>query len=200
MIMSIPQFSLLPNQVLPLNVWGYILIALLVAVEGPITTLAGAVASSTGYLNPVLVFVSASIGNLTADILWYVLGYIGKPEWLVQYGKWFGIKEKVVLRLQKDISTHIHKILFLAKLTLGLVIPALIAAGMARVPIRRWIGVLFGAECIWTGTLMLVGYYFGYMILRIETNLRWISAAGGAIFLVIMVIYILRQRTKLESE
>jgi membrane-associated protein len=202
MIMSISQFFLLPDQVLPLNLWGYILIALLTAVEGPITTLAGAVASSTGYLNPVLVFVSASLGNLTADILWYTLGYIGKPEWLVQYGKWFGIKEKVVLRLQKDINLHIHKILLLAKLTLGFVIPTLIAAGMARVPIKRWIGVLFGAECIWTGGLVLVGYYFGYMILRIEADLRWVSIAGGVIFFVIIAVYIYisHRRTNLEGE
>ena len=82
-------------QVQPLGVWAYILLAVLVAVEGPVTTLAGAVASSAGYLNPLLVFVSASCGNLSADVIWYALGYAGKKEWLVHYGGRFGVKENV---------------------------------------------------------------------------------------------------------
>jgi membrane protein DedA with SNARE-associated domain len=67
-------------QVQPLGIWTYILLAILVAVEGPIATLAGSVASSAGYLNPVLVFVSASCGNLTSDILWYSMGYLASRK------------------------------------------------------------------------------------------------------------------------
>jgi membrane protein DedA with SNARE-associated domain len=191
---------LFPNQVQPLGGWAYVFIALLTAVEGPLTTLGGAVAASSGYLNPVLVFVSASIGNLTADTLWYSLGYLGKTEWLVRYGKWFGIKEKFIARLQTDIHAHIQKVLFVAKLTLGFVIPTLIAAGLARVPFKRWFGPLFAAECLWTGSLVLAGYYFGYLVQRIEADLRWVSLGGAAIFLVALVFYLSRRRMDLESE
>src|SRR5690349_864457 len=119
---------LLPDPTAAWGGWAYILLAILVAVEGPITTLAGAVAASTGYLNPILVFVSASLGNLTADTLWYSLGYFGKIEWLLRYVGKLSIKESAVARLQKDIHTHIHKVLFIAKLTLGFVVPTLVAA------------------------------------------------------------------------
>jgi membrane protein DedA with SNARE-associated domain len=164
----------------PLAVWSYFLLAILVAVEGPIATLLGAVAASTGFLNPVLVFVSASLGNLTADIL--------------------GVKENVMTRLQEDIHDHIHKVLFIAKLTMGLVIPALIAAGLARVPFKRWFGVLFGAECIWTGSLVLVGYYFGAFIQQFEANLRWISLAGAIVLVVIVITYLSQLRHRMEIE
>jgi membrane protein DedA with SNARE-associated domain len=191
---------LIPGQTASWGGWAYIFIALLVAVEGPITTLAGAVAASAGYLNPVLVFVAAGIGNLTADILWYSLGYLGKIEWLMHYGGWLGIKESSLARLQKDIHVHIHKILFVAKLTLGFVVPTLIAAGLARVPFKRWFGVLFAGECLWTGGLVLAGYYFGYMIQRIETNLRWVSVGGGVIFIAIVIYYLSHHRPKLEQD
>jgi membrane protein DedA with SNARE-associated domain len=191
---------LIPGQTSGWGGWAYIFIALLVAVEGPITTLAGAVAASAGYLNPVLVFVAAGIGNLTADTLWYSLGYLGKIEWLTRYGGWFGIKESSVAHMYQHIHTHIQKFLFVAKLTLGFVVPALIAAGLARVPFRRWFGVLFAAECIWTGALVLVGYYFGYMIQRIETNLRWVSVGGGVIFIAIVIYFLSHHRPKLEQE
>jgi membrane protein DedA with SNARE-associated domain len=183
-----------------LGAWAYLLLALVVAAEGPIATLAGAAAAAAGLLNPILVFVSASIGNLTADILWYSVGYVRKPEWLVKYAGWLGIKENIIVRLQEDIHEHIRKILFVAKLTLGFVIPALIAAGLARVPFKRWFGVLFAAECIWTGSLVLTGYYFGTLVQRIETNLRWISIGGALIFVAIVLVYFSRFRQKMEKE
>jgi len=179
--------------------WAYVVLAIVVAVEGPVTTLAGAVAASTGLLNPVLVFVSASIGNLIADTLWYSLGYLGKIEWAVRYGGWLGIKEQSITRMQKDVQDHIHKILFIAKLTLGFVIPTLIAAGLARVPFKRWFGVLFAAECLWTGSLVLVGYYFGHLIQQIETDLRWLSLGGGFIFIIIVGLYLSHRRVDSEG-
>ena len=197
---NITYINSLLNFIQLLGGWTYILLALLVAVEGPLITLAGAVAASAGYLNPVLVFASASVGNLTADTVWYSVGYLGKTEWLVRYGGWFGLKQKLIERLQKDIQTHIRKILFAAKLTLGFVVPTLIAAGLARVPVKRWFGALFTAECIWTGGLVLAGYYFGTLAQRIETNLRWVSLGGTAIFLVIVIIYITRRKSDLEIE
>lgn len=183
----------------PLAVWAYFLLMILVAVEGPIATLVGAVAASTGLLNPVLVFVSASLGNLTADVLWYSLGYIGKGEWLMKLSGRFGVKENVMTRLQKDVHEHIHTVLFIAKLTMGLVIPTLLAAGLTRVPFKRWFGVLFAAECIWTGSLVLAGYYFGAFTQHIEANLRWISLAGAMMLVLIVITYISRFRHGREN-
>lgn len=180
--------------------WPYFFLAILVAVEGPITTLAGAVAASAGYLNPVLVFVAAAIGNLTADTLWYSLGYLGKIEWLTRYGGWFGVKESSVARLQQDIHTHIHKVLFVAKLTLGFVVPTLIAAGLARVPFKRWFGVLFAAECIWTGGLVLAGYYFGYLVQRIEMDLGYVSVGGVVLIVGLVIYYLAYHRLHLKKE
>ena len=183
--------------------WGglaYILLAILVAVEGPFATLAGAVAASAGYLNPVLVFMAASTGNLTADILWYSLGYFGKIDWWIHHFGRLGIKESSLARLQKDIDSHIHKVLFIAKLTLGLVVPTLVAAGLARVPFKRWFGVLFAAECIWTGGLVVTGYYFGYMVQRIERDLRWVSLGGIVVIIGLILYYIAHHRSKLGQE
>src|SRR6266487_268377 len=194
------SLHILPNQTTSLGGWAYLFLAILVAVEGPITTLAGAVAASAGYLNPVLVFIAAAVGNLTADTLWYSLGYLGKIEWLTRYGGWFGVKESSVARLQKDIHAHIHKILFAAKLTLGFVIPTLIAAGLARVPFKRWFGALFAAECIWTGSLVLAGYYFGYLVQRIETDLRYISVGGVVLIIALVIYYLAYHRLNLKKD
>jgi membrane protein DedA with SNARE-associated domain len=187
------------NQVQPLGNWFYMLLALFVAVEGPLATLAAAIASSTGYLDPRLVFVSASCGNLSADILWYSLGYLGKIELLGRYGGWLGIKQDTILRLKQGIHDHVGKFLFVAKLTLGLVVPTLIAAGLARVSWRRWIGVLFLAESIWTGSLVLAGYYYGQYLLNMEKGLKLISIGSTAILIIILGIYALRWRSQKDN-
>ena len=74
--------------------WNYLILAVLVAVEGPIVTLLGASASASGYLQSGFVIAAAAIGNVTADMLWYFLGYAGKIEWLVPYQRWLGIKPR----------------------------------------------------------------------------------------------------------
>ena len=187
--MNLPLLSLPELQH---QVWPYILLAFLVAIEGPIVTLAAAVASSAGYLDPKLVFVSASCGNMSADILWYSLGFMGKLEWIERYGKWVGLKRDTILRLKNGIGDHIGKILFIAKLTLGLVVPTLLAAGLARVPWKRWIGVLFLAEGLWTGSLVLAGYYYGQYIQSIETGLKWVSISATMLIIGGLAFYFLQ--------
>lgn len=191
-----------PVDVLP-QVWGgwaYLLLALLVALEGPLTTLAAAVAASVGLLNPVLVFVFASLGNLTADTMWYGLGYLGKTEWILRYGSWLGVKEHALTRLQEDVQTHILKILFVGKLTLGFMVPILITTGLMRIPIKRWFGVLFMAECIWTGSLVLIGYHFGRLVQTLQTSLRWVSLGGAALFLIILLFYLTRRQLEPDRD
>jgi membrane protein DedA with SNARE-associated domain len=200
MISALSSLPILYSQIQPLGIWLYVLLAFFVAVEGPLATLAAAVASSAGYLDPRLVFVSASCGNLSADILWYLLGYLGKIELLGRYGGWMGIKQDTILRLKQGIHDHVRKLLFIAKLTLGFIIPTLVAAGLARVSWRRWLGTLLLAEGIWTGGLVLAGYYYGQYILHLEKGLKWISIGSTAILFVILGIYILRRRSRKDIE
>ncbi len=180
-----------------LGFWAYLLLALLVMVEGPVATLAGAVAASAGYMKPVWVFMSAATGNVLADILWYTLGYIGKMDWLRRYGKWFGLREKVIVRLTGDIQRHAPKLLFVAKLTLGFTIPTLVATGLAKVPIRRWLGVLLVSETLWTGALVFLGFHFGQYVQRLERGVEIITLGGTLLFVVALLIYVayLRKRS-----
>jgi len=174
------------GQLQQLGPWNYLLLALFVLIEGPIATLLGAIAASTGVLNPYLVFLSASAGNLTADTLWYLLGRTGRVEWLLHHGRWLGIRKEHLDRFVQDMHTHAVKVLLLAKLTASFAIPALIAAGMARVPWRRTFSVVFIGECIWTGSLVFLGYHFSSSLKRLEEGLQLIALAG--FFLIILLL------------
>ena len=51
------------GQLPQLGIWTYLVLAVLVAIEGPVATLLGAAAASAGLMRPGLVFITAAAGN-----------------------------------------------------------------------------------------------------------------------------------------
>lgn len=176
--------------------WTYIVLGLLVLVEGPIATLLGAAAASAGLMRPLAVFAAAAIGNLTADTLWYSVGYMGKTKWIRQFGQRFGVRESLIQHLEAHMIKHAVRVLFLAKLTLSFVIPSLIAAGLLRIPMKRWFPTLILAETLWTGSLVLIGYYTTEAIKRVEL---WVEYAALGISVIFVLIVILEGRRLIKQ-
>ncbi len=161
-----------------LGFYTYIILGLLVLIEGPIATLLGAAAASAGLMRPWGVFAAAAIGNLTADTLWYTLGYLGKSNWIRNLGRMFGVSDSLIKHLEQQMIDHAVRVLFLAKLTLSFIIPSLIAAGLLRIPWKRWFPSLIAAETLWTGSLVLIGYFTTEAIKRVA---QWVEYVGLAI-------------------
>lgn len=179
--------SLRNGQLPELGQWTYVILALLVAVEGPIATLLGAAAASTGLMRPIPVFLAASTGNLIADTLWYGLGYAGKLEWVSRFGQRMGIDKRHLERLERNLQKHAIKVIFLAKLTVSFVIPTLVAAGLVKAPWRKWFPAVFAGEMIWTGSLVLLGYYVTEAIKRVEQGVEYVILFGSAFFLAFLL-------------
>lgn len=125
------------------HLWPYALIVILVAVEGEATILVAAGTAAAGYLNPFSVLVAATLGNLVADVLWFALGYYGRIDWLLHRLKWVGITTQKLEALKRLIHRDVVKLLIIAKLTNWMMIPALVATGVARVPWKRWFPLIF---------------------------------------------------------
>ncbi len=179
--------SLRNGQLPELGAWTYVLLAVLVAVEGPIGTLLGAAAASAGLMRPIPVFIAAAAGNLIADSLWYGLGYAGKMEWVLRFGRRVGVQQRHLERLENNLREHAVKVIFLAKLTVSFVIPTLIAAGLVKAPWRKWFPPVFIGEMLWTTALMLVGYYATEAIKRVEQGIEYIILFGSAFFLMFLL-------------
>lgn len=173
--------------------WFYPLVALLTAIEGPFATLVAAAASAAGLARPGLVFVSAATGNLAADSLWYALGRAGRLEWITRIGGRFGLRPLHITALRRRMRHHAPRVLFVAKLTEGLIIPALVVAGLSRVRWRRWLLPIAAAEVIWTGGLVMVGYHAAGAIRQFDAMVQYVSL-GAAVALALAGLYWLRRR------
>ncbi len=167
--------------------WSYLLLAVLVAFEGPIATLLGAAAASTGLMHPGLVFTAAATGNLTADTLWYSLGYLGRLDWLMRLSKHIGLNPSTIERMEAVLRRHAPTILFVSKLTISPMIPALIATGLIKYPWKRWFPSVFAGEMIWTGALVLIGYFGLIAIKKVQLGIEHAVLAGGILFIILIL-------------
>jgi membrane protein DedA with SNARE-associated domain len=184
------------SQIASFGPLSYLLLALLVAIEGPIATLLGAAAASLGYLNPAVVFFAAAAGNLTSDTLWYYLGYIGKIEWVNRFGQRLGVSVQKLVVLEDMLQKHAPKVLFFSKLTVSPMIPALIATGLIKYPWRRWFPAVFAGEMIWTGSLVLIGYFGVQAIKKVELGLEHAILAASVVFIIFIIWFGRRLLTK----
>ncbi|MCB0033791.1 MAG: VTT domain-containing protein [Anaerolineales bacterium] len=179
-----------------LGYWTYILLAILVAVEGPAATMLGGVMAAAGLLNPFGVFFAAGTGNFTADAGWYMLGRWGHFDYLMERFPRLRKFAPQISYLQSEMRQHATKLLLFTKLSMGVaIIPTLIAAGMARIKWRRLVPVSLLSEVLWTGGLVLSGYYLGNYITELEQGLQ-ILAIVGAILLGLFGLWLYKQLAK----
>jgi len=169
-----------------LGTWSYILLAVLVATEGPLSTLLGASAAAAGLLEWQWVLVATIAGNIVGDSLWYSVGYLGKMQWLYKHGRWFGMRPHHVERLEREMQSHARKLILFAKVAYGLIVPTLVAAGMARVPWRKWFPVVFVVETLWSILLVWVGFHTAAFIQEFRQTLHVV----GLGLLVLVVLFV----------
>lgn len=173
------------------HMWIYILVTLMVMLEGPLSILIASTAASSGFLYPLPVFAAASLGNLLGDILWYLLGRSGKIEWALKL-RFLRLDVERIHFLKQSIARHAVKILLIAKLTNGMIVPTLIATGLARVPLRRWFPFIFVANLFTTGAFVGLGYYTALNLQHVDHWLRYVAIAFSIIIFLFIALWIQR--------
>jgi membrane protein DedA with SNARE-associated domain len=174
--------------------WTYVLLAVLVATEGPLSTLLGATAAAAGYLDWRWVLTATLVGNIAGDCIWYTVGYMGKMKWLYEHGSWLGLRPHHVERLEREMRAHATKLIVFAKIAYGLIVPTLLAAGMARVPWRKWFPMVLVVETLWSILLVWVGYHTTAFIAKFEQTLLAIGVALLVAIGLFVLFRLLRKR------
>jgi membrane protein DedA with SNARE-associated domain len=168
--------------------WSYLILTILVFVEGPAFTLIGGVMAAGGILRVELVLLCAMLGNFLADIFWYLLGYFGGNRDFFYRYPWIRRYRPLVERFEENMRVEGVRMFFLTKLSLGmLTVPALLAAGLARVPWGKLILVSIAVEPVWNGLLVLAGYRLADYLNQLERGLRIGAVVTAAIVLVILI-------------
>lgn len=186
-----------------LQSYGYIMMLPLMIVEGPVATLAAAILASLGAFNVWIVLALSIIGDMIGDVILYGLGYYYGMGFVRHIGKYIGITEKLVLKMEKYFVRHGGKTIFAVKSTVGLCWAAFTAAGIVKMDFRKFLKNSFYGGVVWSGFLVFMGYFYGYLWREIRDYIEWIgwvvAIAAVATFLAITV-YKNRQAKKLLME
>jgi membrane protein DedA with SNARE-associated domain len=185
---------LLQQIVLLLTAHKYLFLFPVVVVEGPIITIIAGFLSSLGLLNIFIAYAVVVVGDIVGDIIYYALGYYGGQRFVKRWGRFLGITLERVERLEKHFEKHCGKTLIIGKLSHGIGGVVLVAAGIARVPLRKLVLYDFIPTLPKSLILLLIGYYSGESYVKISSYLDY-TAIGTVIAAVIfIVIYFMMRR------
>jgi membrane protein DedA with SNARE-associated domain len=143
-------------------------------IEGPILMTATGFLYSLGYFSLIPAFFALLFGDLVGDVAWYAVGYYAAHPFLRKFGKYFNLSENSIERVKLLYKKYDSKILIASKLTMGFGFAAgvLMAAGMSKVPLKKFVVLNFLGGLVWTAFLMSLGYVFGNIYQQVSEGLR----------------------------
>ena len=183
--------------------YGYFAMLPLMIIEGPVVTIISAMLASLGAFSWPIVLLFSIAGDMIGDVLLYGAGYKWGMGFVYNFGKYIGITEKLVLRMEKYFEKHGGKTIFAVKSTTGLCWATFVAAGIVKMKFKKFVQYSFLGGVIWSGFLVAMGYFYGYLWKEIKQYISWIGwiiFGVAAVSFVIIVLYKNYQAKKLLEE
>ncbi len=138
--------------------YGSILILPLAVIEGPLVSIAAGFLSASGYFDWIWALWLLICGDLIGDLLYYWIGRTGKTP-MVGLLRRLGMRSSVTPEMQRHLTEHSTKMLFIGKWTQSIGIVVLIGSGMLRLPLTRFILVNLVATVPKSLVLFGLGYF-----------------------------------------
>ena len=179
----------------------YTILLPIAIIEGPIATVIGGFFSSTGFMNPWIVYGIVIVGDVLGDLMLYLGGYWGSG-FIIRHGSRFGITEKKIEDAKIFFKENHRKAIIFSKLFHGIGFTGLIAAGSLKISYKRYF-----RTCLWVGLMqsaffLFLGIFFGGAYVQIGRYLNYFAAIISVIVLVIVVIVFIKRadiNKKIES-
>ncbi|HJW20155.1 MAG TPA: DedA family protein [Candidatus Nitrosotalea sp.] len=149
--------------------------------------------ASTGKLNPVLIILAGSIGNLVGSLVAYFIGVKLGREFIVKYGKYVLLKKSHLewtesyFKKYGDRSTFVSRLLPVIRTYISL------PAGVAKMNLKKFSIYTFAGSIIWSTMLTYVGTTLGDQWTKIRHYSDYIDGAV-IVGLVIIIIIIAKKR------
>lgn len=180
-----------------LGTWNYMLVALFMMFQGRVSAIFSGIAAATGHIHLIPIIIVAMMARVIVDLFWYNIGSTGQID---RVGGRFEIYKRIGEPLQEQIRTTPRRFILLAKLSNGLALPAVIAAGTSQVPYRRWLPASFAAELLWTIPLLFLGYFATGALSQFEGGLSYLTFGTTIFFLLVFVVYGLKAWRRARRE
>jgi len=173
--------------------WNYMVMGLLIMLQGRISAVVSGIAAAAGYLNLGLIIIVAILARVVVDFFWYKLGSLGL---LGRLGLRANTVQRITDKVTEDLNRNPFRLVFIAKVFSGLGVPLLITAGKSGIPLKRWLPASFIGEVVGTVSLLLFGYYATDALSKLDGRLTFLSTAGTIAIGIILVVRSMRSGKK----
>jgi len=128
--------------------YGYWVLLPLMIVEGPIATIFAATMAALGALNVWVVLIFSIAGDMIGDCILYWLGRKWGIQFVNRIGKYIGITENLVMRMERYFEHHGGKTIFVVKSTTGLCWATFTAAGIVKMDFKKFVQYSLLFQCL----------------------------------------------------
>lgn len=135
---------------------------------------------------PVILVIN-SVGAVVGSGICYWIGVVGGKPFLVNYGKYFLVRQHEIERTEAFFARHGKKTILIARFLPVVRHIISVPAGIARMPLPGFFLQTFLGSTLWGGTLILVGYYVGANWEALTSTLKRVDHVIGAILVLALV-------------
>lgn len=164
---------------------------------------AGYMASQGKFSLPVILLIN-STGALLGSGLCYWIGVRGGKPFLVNYGKYFLVRQHDIEKTEAFFARHGKKTILIGRFLPVIRHVISVPAGIARMPLGGFFLQTFLGATLWGGALILLGYYVGANWKTFAEQLKRIDLLIGTLLVLGLValgirFVVRRRREQLEK-
>ena len=183
--------------------WGYLGIFIMMAIESSfipfpseIVLVPAGYLAAKGEMSIWAIMAAALAGSIVGAYINYFLAFKLGRKFLLKFGKYFFIKEEVLLKMEAYFQKHGHISTFTGRLIPGVRQLISIPAGLAKMNLAEFTIFTFLGAGIWALILVLLGYFIGENQELIKEYLKEITAVVFIVVLFIGLLYYRYQKRK----
>ena len=173
---------------------GYPVVFLLIMLESTLVPIpselvmpfAGFLAWKGEFSLPVILVIN-SVAALVGSAVCYWIGVVGGRPFLVNYGRYFLVRQHDIARTEAFFARHGKKTILIGRFLPGVRHVISVPAGIARMPLPGFFLQTFLGSTIWGGVLILLGYYVGANWEVFSSTLKRVDHVIAAILVLALV-------------
>lgn len=161
-----------------------------VPAPGETSIIAGSVLAGSGRLNIFVVAVAAFLAAVGGDSIGYAIGRTGGRRLLVRFGRYVGLNERRLTRVEKFMAKRGPIMVVVARFVEGLRQLNGVVAGVTQMPFAKFLVYNAIGAALWVGLWSSAGYFAGNHLDAIEGVIHRYSNVALAVAAVLVAAYI----------
>jgi membrane protein DedA with SNARE-associated domain len=155
--------------------------------------------SSTGRLDPLLVTLSGSLGNLVGSVLTYYLGIKAGRKFILKYGRYILFKKEHLESTEKLFERYGDRISFAGRLFPGIRTYVSLPAGIGKTNFTKFVAYTFAGSLIWNSVLTYVGMSLGSNWKNIDKYSTYLDVAALLAVAVFVTWFVYKTKRKTKA-